>query len=87
MRVGERIHNIEKAFNTLHAEFSRKDDYPPQKFLDERIQSGPRKGEKLSLEKWDEMLDEYYELHGWDKETARPTAETLKALGLEFCLQ
>lgn len=30
----------------------------------------------------DTMLDEYYELHGWDGETARPSAQVLGLLGL-----
>jgi aldehyde:ferredoxin oxidoreductase len=28
------------------------------------------------------LLDEYYALRGWDRETGRPTPETLRALGL-----
>jgi hypothetical protein len=32
------------------------------------------------------MLDEYYDMHGWDRETARPTPETLSQLGLESCM-
>ena len=30
------------------------------------------------------MLDEYYELHGWDRETSSPKRETLEALGLKY---
>ena len=82
MVVGERIHNIEKAFNVLHAGFSRHDDYPPERFMEEPIKSGPMKGEKLSRERWDEMLDEYYELHDWDKATGWQSRECLEALGL-----
>jgi len=83
MMMGERIHNIEKAFNVLHAGFSRQDDHPPQRFFDEPITSGPKKGEKLAREKWDEMLDEYYELHGWDKANGWQTRECLEALDLK----
>ena len=83
MLVGERIHNIEKAFNVLHAGFSRHDDYPPQKFMEEPIQSGPMKGEKLSKEKWDDMLDEYYELHGWDTTTSWQSRKCLEDLDLK----
>jgi len=28
------------------------------------------------------MLDEYYERHGWDRQTGFPTRESLTALGL-----
>ena len=32
--------------------------------------------------KWEEMLDEYYRLRGWDRNGV-PTREKLKELGLE----
>jgi aldehyde:ferredoxin oxidoreductase len=82
MTVAERIHNIEKAFNTLHAGFGRKDDYPPTKFLEEPISSGPLQGERLHADKWGQMLDEYYELHGWDKQTGWQTKCSLENLQL-----
>lgn len=83
MMIGERIHNIEKAFNVLHAGFSRKDDFPPKRFMEEPIKSGPARGELLSKDKWDEMLNEYYELHEWDKESGWQTKKQLKRLGLK----
>jgi aldehyde:ferredoxin oxidoreductase len=83
MRMGERIHNIEKAFNILHAGFSRRDDDPPQRLMDEPVESGPMKGERLDREKWDQMLDEYYELHGWYKETGWQTRKCLEDLDLQ----
>jgi aldehyde:ferredoxin oxidoreductase len=30
------------------------------------------------------MLDNYYEVRGWDKKTGIPTAAKLKELGLDF---
>ncbi|MBW2311242.1 MAG: hypothetical protein JRF35_09225 [Deltaproteobacteria bacterium] len=83
MVVGDRIHNVEKAFNVLHAGFSRGDDQPPKRFMEELIRSGPMRGEKLTKEGWDKMLDEYYELHGWDKATGWQTRECLEGLGLK----
>jgi aldehyde:ferredoxin oxidoreductase len=83
LRIGEKISNVEKAFNVLHARFSRQDDYPPPRFMEEAVQSGPMKGEKLRREDWDRMLDEYYELHGWDKVTGWPTRKRLEELGLQ----
>jgi aldehyde:ferredoxin oxidoreductase len=83
MTMGERIHNIEKAFNVLHAGFSRKDDYPPHRFMEEPIRSGPMKGERLVREKWDEMLDRYYGLHAWDKRTGWQTRKCLEDLDLK----
>jgi aldehyde:ferredoxin oxidoreductase len=83
MAVGERIHNVEKAFNVLHAGFSRGDDQPPSRFMEEPVRSGPMRGEKLTKEGWDKMLDEYYELHGWDKATGWQSRKCLEGLGLK----
>jgi len=30
------------------------------------------------------MLDDYYQIRGWDKRTGIPTTEKLKELGLNF---
>lgn len=83
MFIGTRINNIEKAFNTLHAGFARTDDYPPNRFMEESIKSGPLRGEKLEKDKWDKMLDEYYELQGWNKATGWQTRKCLENLELK----
>ncbi len=87
MKTGQRIHNLEKAFNTLHAGFQRQDDYPPRRLMDEPIKSGPFKGEMLEQNHWDKMLDEYYNLHGWDPETGLQTRSGLEGLGMESVLE
>jgi aldehyde:ferredoxin oxidoreductase len=83
MVVGERIHNVEKAFNVIHAGFTRGDDQPPRRFMEEPIKSGPMRGEKLTQEAWDKMLNEYYELHGWDTATGWQSRKCLEDLGLK----
>jgi len=40
------------------------------------------KGFTLSKEKYDKMLDEYYELHGWDAKMGLPTRKYLENLDL-----
>jgi aldehyde:ferredoxin oxidoreductase len=87
MRTGERIHHLEKMFNVYHAGFTRQDDYPPKRFFEEPVKSGPLRGELLAREDWDRMLDEYYELNGWDKNTSWPTRGKLEELGLEECIE
>lgn len=82
-RYATRMLNIEKAFNILHAGFSRKDDYPPPRCLEEPILRGSAAGFKIEKEKWDNLLDEYYEMHNWDKETGFPTRECLEELNLK----
>lgn len=82
MRVGDRIHNVEKAFNTLHAGFTRKDDYPPLVYMREPIKSGKYKGEKVDIEEYAQMLDEFYEAKGWDRKTSWQRQENLAKLEL-----
>jgi aldehyde:ferredoxin oxidoreductase len=58
MGIGRRVHNLEKAFNTLHGGFTRKDDYPPKRYWKEPVKSGPYKGEHIDHETWERMLDD-----------------------------
>jgi aldehyde:ferredoxin oxidoreductase len=82
MRLGQQAYNLEKAFNTIHVGFTRKDDYPPTRYVEEAIDSGPFVGFKCDRDKWDEMLDRFYELNGWDPATGWQTRSGLHALGL-----
>ncbi|MCX5913028.1 MAG: hypothetical protein NTV04_13985, partial [Deltaproteobacteria bacterium] len=75
--------NLEKAFNTLHTDLTREDDLPPQRFRQEEIKTGPYKGFKADEKQYNAMLDEFYELWGWDKKTGRQTREGLEKVGLK----
>jgi len=75
--------NLEKALNLRFTEFDRKDDLPPPRELNEPIQSGPVKGWQIDVKEYNKMLDEYYDLHGWDRSTSFPKRQTLIDLGLE----
>lgn len=81
MECGERISNVEKAFNARLG-LTRKDDTVPLRCLEEPVSAGPRKGEHLGTV-LPQMLDEYYEARGWDKETGLPTRTKLESLGLK----
>jgi len=83
MLIGRRSYNLEKAFNTIHTSFDRKDDLPPRRFMEEPVKSGPYAGYKCDEEKWNEMLDKFYELHGWDKRTSWQIHKCLVELGME----
>ncbi|RLI79357.1 hypothetical protein DRP05_04155 [Archaeoglobales archaeon] len=83
MLLGRCAYNLEKAFNTIHTGFTRKDDLPHPRFFEDPILSGPHRGEKLDYEMYNAMLDKFYELQGWDKETGWQTRETLEMLGLD----
>jgi aldehyde:ferredoxin oxidoreductase len=83
MTVGERVCNLERAFNVREG-ITRKDDALPKRLMEEPLPDGPYKGEAFPKEMLDKMLDHWYEFRGWDKETGIPTKEKLKELGLEY---
>ena len=64
----------------VKAGFSRADDTLPRRMLEEPLPDGPAKGHVVEL---DEMLDEFYELRGWD-ENGIPLQEKLDSLGLHW---
>jgi len=76
--IAERIDNLERLFNVREG-LTRKDDTLPRRFLKDAMPTGPSKGNTVPL---DQMLDEYYELMGWDPEGV-PRAERMRELGLQ----
>ncbi|MDI7259318.1 MAG: aldehyde ferredoxin oxidoreductase C-terminal domain-containing protein [Thermodesulfobacteriota bacterium] len=83
LNIGLQAHNLEKAFNTIHGCFDRRNDYPCYRYYNEPVQSGPYKGERIDHETWDRMLDTYYKLQEWDIESSWQTREGLGKIGLE----
>ncbi|MDP6501617.1 MAG: aldehyde ferredoxin oxidoreductase family protein [Dehalococcoidales bacterium] len=78
MKIGERIYNVEKAFN-IREGMGRKDDTLPQRFFTE--EDGPRGHSGMNETKFQKMLDDYYQFRGWDHEGI-PTVQKLEELGL-----
>jgi len=79
LKIGERTTNVEKSFNVLHTDWTRKDDYPPERFVKVPL----NRKYSINLDKWEIMLDNYYTFHGWDKKTGWPKKEALERLDLE----
>jgi aldehyde:ferredoxin oxidoreductase len=81
--IGERIHTIERLFNQDRG-FGRKEDHLCERYYVEPTTMGMPKarGKTIDRDKFEIMLDEYYELHGCDSE-GHPTKETIKRLGLD----
>jgi aldehyde:ferredoxin oxidoreductase len=77
----ERLFNMERAFSNREG-IGRKDDHLIGKWVEEPVPNGPFEGERIDPDKYEEMLDDYYRLRGWD-ENGVPTREKLKELGLE----
>ncbi len=80
IEAAHRVTALEKAFNIREGGIGRKDDYLPYRFLDEPMPDGPAKGRVFEA---DQMLDEYYETKGFEKESGWPFVETMEALGLK----
>ncbi|MBW1803121.1 MAG: aldehyde ferredoxin oxidoreductase family protein, partial [Deltaproteobacteria bacterium] len=80
-KVGERINNTARAFNVREG-FTRDDDTLPERLMTEPLADGGSKGQMVSQEDLNRMLDEYYTARGWDLKTGAPTKEKLKELGL-----
>jgi len=78
--VGFRATNLMRAFNLRHG-ITVDSEYPSKRWGSAPV-DGPAKGISIG-EHWEGMLDNYYQLMGWDRKTGRPLPETLKALGLE----
>ncbi len=78
--IGKHIINVEKAFNVIHAGFTRNDDILPLRVMDKPLTEGPYKGEFFRRQKFDDMLTNYYKLHGWDSKTGLQKKEVLVEL-------
>ena len=79
--AADRVYILEKAF-LVREGIRRKDDILHGKWADEPISGGPCQGERIDPEKFNRLLDEYYQLRGWDQEGI-PTSATLSALALQ----
>lgn len=82
MQSGEKLFNLFKAYCVREGQ-TRKDDNCPDRFYEEPLPDGPQKGAILSREDIDKVLDEYYEVRGWDKQSGVPTRKKLLELGLD----
>ncbi len=81
LEIGERIFTLCRLFNVREG-VRKSDDVLPLR-LSEPLSAGATAGEVITKEDLNKMLDEYYQLRGWDKE-GLPSLETLKRLGLNF---
>ncbi|MCP4692420.1 MAG: aldehyde ferredoxin oxidoreductase family protein [Desulfobacterales bacterium] len=83
LKISERIWHLTRMFSVREIPgFDRRFDYPPPRFYEEPIQSGPNEGHFLDKEEIDALLDYYYRARGWDKNGV-PTKETLENVGLD----
>jgi aldehyde:ferredoxin oxidoreductase len=80
MLVGERTVNLMRLISVSRG-FTKSDDLDVSPRLLEAPPAGPGKGEAFGPH-LAAMIDEYYELMGWEVETGQPTQETIDRLDL-----
>ncbi len=83
--VGERMFNLERAYNVREG-FCRTQDTLPRRILTEPLHTREAPGEGQIVGHQDEFLDKYYQLRGWTKDGI-PTGKKLKELGLDFAVK
>ena len=70
--VGRRVLNIGRAFNQREG-FNRAHDTIPKRLVKDALEGeGPAAGQKIPQEAFEDMLDQYYEVMGWDKNGMMP---------------
>ncbi|MFA5317822.1 MAG: aldehyde ferredoxin oxidoreductase C-terminal domain-containing protein, partial [Dehalococcoidales bacterium] len=78
--AAQRVQVLERAFDVMRG-IRRKDDTLPERMFETVVPGGPFKGDQLDRQKFDKMLDEYYDISGWDEDGV-PSEETFKKYGL-----
>jgi len=78
--LGERIFNLERAFNCREG-IRREYDGLPVRVQNQPIPEGPSKGMYTPAAEFETLLNEYYQMRGWGTDGI-PTAAKLKELGL-----
>ncbi len=79
-KTGERIYNLERQINVRRG-LDRSKDTAPYRVTHEPIGDGPSKGRYCPEETLQKLLDEYYQIRGWDSQ-GRPSREKLAELRL-----
>ncbi len=77
-KAAERIWNIGRLFNVREG-FKAGEDTLPDRIFKDPLKSGAPAGRVLPRDQFDAMLQEYYQLRGWDS-NGIPTPEKLKEL-------
>jgi aldehyde:ferredoxin oxidoreductase len=85
LAVGARAQTLSRLFN-LREGFTAEDDRLPKR-VRKAFKSGPLAEVEITDEDFAWAKRRYYELMGWDGETAVPTADCLQALGLSGLME
>jgi aldehyde:ferredoxin oxidoreductase len=84
LRASERTWNLTRAFSAREVPgFGRDHDYPPARFMEEKVPAGPAMGKVVPKETADALLDDYYAKRGWTSK-GLPRRAKLEELGLGY---
>jgi aldehyde:ferredoxin oxidoreductase len=84
-KVGDRIYSLMKFFWLREfPNWDRTRDYPPRVWFDpsNADKEGPIAGRVLEWDKYEKLLDSFYDIRGWDRRGI-PTRKTALGLGLD----
>ncbi|MGB9135274.1 MAG: aldehyde ferredoxin oxidoreductase C-terminal domain-containing protein [Candidatus Bathyarchaeia archaeon] len=81
LTVGERVYNLQRAFNAREGLDRNNGTLPPRVFEDP-IPNGASRGSFLKGSEFERMLDDYYQVRGWSQNGV-PTKVNLALPGLD----
>ncbi len=84
MKAGERRVTMLRQINSRQG-FTKEDDILPKRLFD-ALPDGPAKGRSVDAKEWPVMVEHFYEIMGWDKETGNPKKGKLRELGLDWTI-
>ena len=84
MRIGERRNHLYRIYNNREG-LGPADDTLPDRFFDEPISDGPKRGRRLDRHRFAEVIETYYAMMGWNANGA-PLPATLYDHHLEWTL-
>ncbi len=79
--IGERVYNVQRAFNTREG-LDRRSDSLPARVFEDPIPRGASKGSRIKRSEFERMLDDYYQARGWSWNGV-PTKAKLASLDLD----
>lgn len=84
MKAGERRLNMQRQINSQRG-FSSKDDLLPGRLF-VPLPDGPARGRCVDSKSFPEMVEQYYSIMGWDKNTGNPLPGKLLELGIDWMI-
>lgn len=81
LTIGERVYNLQRAFNAREG-LDRRADTLPSRVFEDPIPKGESKGSLIKRSEFERMLDDYYQARGWS-EDGFPTKVKLVSLDLD----